>query len=267
MDTVTSSDGTRIAYDVYGTGPAVVLVGGAFQHRAIDEGTAKLARIIAERGFTVHHYDRRGRGDSTDTPPYAVDREIDDLEAVISRAGGSAHVFGMSSGAVLAVLAAARGLPITRLGLYEPPVNVTGRPAVADDYTERLEAAIAEDRRGDAVAQFMTEAVGTPPEMVAQFRQAPFFKGLEAVAPTLAYDNTIMGLTLAGGPLAPEPWNQVKVPALVGVGGASDERMQSGARAVAAALPHATLVTLPDQTHQVDPALLGPALADFYAAA
>src|SRR6266487_3209606 len=122
MNQVISKDGTIIAFDRSGKGPAVMLVGGAFQHRAIDPPTAQLAALLAQH-FTVFHYDRRGRGDSSDTQPYMVEREIEDLEALINEAGGSAFVFGMSSGGVLALYAAARGLALTKLVMYEPPFN------------------------------------------------------------------------------------------------------------------------------------------------
>src|SRR5262245_36078431 len=138
MNVVTSADGTKIAYDQYGDGPALVLVGGAFQHRALDPRTAELAELLAKR-FTVYHYDRRGRGDSGDTMPYAVAREIEDLAAVIDNAGGSASIFGMSSGAVLALRAAAHGLPIVKLALYEPSFIVDhSRASLPDDYESTL---------------------------------------------------------------------------------------------------------------------------------
>ncbi|MEO8425181.1 MAG: alpha/beta hydrolase, partial [Actinomycetota bacterium] len=156
MNTVTSKDGTTIAFDRYGEGPAIVPVGGAFQHRAIDPSTAHLAELLAPQ-FTVYHYDRRGRGGSGDTAPYAVEREIEDIDALIQEAGGSAFAFGMSSGAVLALEAAAHGLAITKLALYEPPFFVDdSRPPLPADYLERLTDLLANDRRGDAVELFMT---------------------------------------------------------------------------------------------------------------
>src|SRR5215471_12236191 len=173
MNQVISKDGTIIAFDRSGKGPAVILVGGAFQYRAIDPRTAQLAALLAQH-FTVFHYDRRGRGDSSDTQPYAVEREVEDLDALIKEAGGSAFVFGMSSGAVLATLAAARGLAITKLALYEPPFNSgddTARQA-SENYTRQLTALLAEGRRGDAVAHAMT-TWGTPAEAVAGMRQTP----------------------------------------------------------------------------------------------
>src|SRR5437016_1477690 len=143
MDTVRSEDGTTIAFDRSGAGPALILVGGALQQRAIDPRTAHLAELLAPH-FTVFHYDRRGRGDSGDTQPYAVEREVDDLAALIKEAGGSAFVFGMSSGAALALEAARRGLAISKLALYEPPFIVDdSRPPVPEDYVSQLDALVA----------------------------------------------------------------------------------------------------------------------------
>jgi pimeloyl-ACP methyl ester carboxylesterase len=159
ISTVQSADGTTIAFDKLGEGPALVLVGGAFQHREADPRTGRIAELLAPR-FSVYHYDRRGRGASGDTPPYAVDREIEDLDALIQAAGGSAFVFGMSSGAVLA-LDAARTLAISRLALYEPPFIVDdSRPPLPDDYVAQLDALLADGRRGAAVELFMTTTVG-----------------------------------------------------------------------------------------------------------
>jgi pimeloyl-ACP methyl ester carboxylesterase len=169
VSSVTSRDGTTIAFDRTRSGPPIVLVGGAIQHRAIDPRTAELADRLAQ-GFTVVHYDRRGRGDSGDTMPYAVEREVEDIEALIEEAGGSASLFGMSSGAVLTLEAAAHGLPIPRLALYEPPFVVDDtRPPVPEDYVDQLARMVAEGRRGDAVAFFLTAGVGMPAETVAPF--------------------------------------------------------------------------------------------------
>jgi pimeloyl-ACP methyl ester carboxylesterase len=172
MNKVPSQDGTPIAYDRSGKGPAVILVGGAFQYRAIDPRTAQLAASLSQH-FTVFHYDRRGRGDSGDTQPYAVEREIEDLEALIQEAGGAAFVFGMSSGSVLS-LEAARGLTIKKLALYEPPSNSVDDTArqSAEHYTKQLSALLAAGRRGDAVALAMT-TFGAPAEAFAGMRQTP----------------------------------------------------------------------------------------------
>lgn len=265
MNTVTSNDGTTIAFDRMGSGPAVILVGGAFQHRAIDPRTAELAGLLAER-FTVVHYDRRGRGDSGDTLPYAVEREIEDLDALIQEMGGTAYVFGMSSGGVLALAAAAHGLPITKLALYEPPFIVDDtRPSVPADYFPRLQELISTGRRGDAVEYFLTNAVEVPVEVVDQMRHAPVWPMFEAVAHTLVYDAAVMGDTMSGKPLSADRWSAVTVPTLVLDGGASPGWARAAAAALAEVLPDARRETLQGQTHEVAPEVLAPALSRFFA--
>ena len=262
MKQVMSKDGTAIAFDRSGKGPAIILVGGAFQHRAIDPKTAQLAAFLAQH-FTVFHYDRRGRGDSSDTQPYAVEREVEDLDALIKEAGGSAFVFGMSSGAALAIEAAARGLVITKLAFYEPPFNsgdATGRQA-SENYTRQLTALLTEGRRGDAVALAMT-TWGAPAEAIAGMRQTPVWSLFESVAPTLAYDNAIMG----DGSIPAERLASIRVPTLVIDGGASPAFMHNAAQVVAHALPNAKLRTLEGQTHDVAPEVLAPVLEKFFAA-
>lgn len=265
MNTVRSQDGTTIAFDRTGDGPPVILVGGAFQHRAIDAAAAQLAGLLAPH-FIVFHYDRRGRGDSSDTPPYAVERELEDLGAMIEEAGGSAFVFGGSSGAVLALDAAVGGLPIGKLALYEPPFIVDdSRPPLPKDYVARLSELASAGRRGDAVAYFMTQAMGMPTEVVAGMRGAPFWPALEGVAHTLAYDGTVMGDTMSGNPEPLEKWASLGVPTLVMVGGESPPYQQHAVRALVDILPEAQLRTLEGQTHEVAPELLGPVLEEFFA--
>jgi pimeloyl-ACP methyl ester carboxylesterase len=266
MNTTTSKDGTTIAFDRSGEGAAVILVGGAIQHRAIDPSTARLAELLSAT-FTVVHYDRRGRGDSGDTAPYAVEREIDDIDALIQDVGGSAALFGMSSGAVLALDAAAHGLRITKLALYEPPLMVDdSRPPVPQDYRERLLAMLSEDRRGDAVELFMTEAVGLPAEAVSPMRGTPFWPGLESVAHTLAYDDAIMEGLTTGEPLPAGRWAGVAIPTLVIDGGESPPWARTAVQAIVDVLPQAHRHTLDGQTHQVDPEALAPLLDGFFTA-
>ena len=185
MDMVTSADGTKIAYEVAGSGRPIVFTAGAFNDHT---RLAPLAAALAD-GFTVVSYDRRARGASGDTRPYAIDSEVEDLAAVLAVVGGSAAVFGYSSGAVLA-LHAATTLPITHLFLYDAPFAVGGAPRRAD-LPERLDALVRSGRPGDAVALFQTEGIGLPPEMVAQIRQSPMWPGLEAIAQSTVYDATI----------------------------------------------------------------------------
>lgn len=259
MERIQSSDGTAIAFDRSGEGPPVIFVPGLFQHRAIDPGTAELAALLAPR-FTVFHYDRRGRGDSGDTAPYAVEREVEDLGALIDAAGGSAALYGMSSGGALALEAAARGLAVTKLAVYEPPfTDDDGRIDPSPELAEGVAALVAEGRSGDAVALFMTSA-GMSAEAVEQMRHAPFWAGLESVAHTMPYDLTLMGDTTLLSERAPS----VAVPTLAIDGGASPPWGRLSADAVAAAVPGTERQTLEGQTHEVASDVLAPVLAEFF---
>lgn len=264
MEKVTSKDGTPIAFDRYGAGPAVILIGGAFQQRAFDAKTAQIAQMLSAY-HTVYHYDRRGRGDSGDTPPYAIQREVEDLEALIENAGQPAFLFGMSSGAVLALNAAAGGLDILKLALYEPPYSYAASselngPSAVEEYSRQLNTLLAEGQRGEAAALAM-RTFGTPDEMITGMRQAPVWPVFEAVAPTLAYDAALMG----DGRVPASRLSRIYVPTLVIAGGASPDWMRRAAQEVAAALPDATSYILEDQTHDVEPAALAPVLAQFFA--
>jgi pimeloyl-ACP methyl ester carboxylesterase len=264
MNTVISQDGTTIAYDRSGDGPALILVGGAFQYRAFDPRTGQLAELLAPH-FTVYHYDRRGRGDSGDTAPYAIEREIEDVAALVEEAGGSAYLFGMSSGAPLALDAVAHALPITKLAVYEAPFIVDdSRPPVHEEYLSRLTEFVSTGQRGDAVTLFLTEAVGVPAEYVAPMRDTPMWAGFEAVAHTLPYDGAIMDGTQSGEALPAQRWASVKIPTLVADGGASGPAMHSAAQALADLLPDARRHTLVGEEHAVDPAILAPVLIDFF---
>jgi hypothetical protein len=211
MDTVTSRDGTTIAFDTSGKGAPVIFVGPALADRSAG---APLAAPLA-RTFTVFNYDRRGRGDSGDTPPYAVQREVEDLAALVEAAGGSAFVVGGSSGAVLALDAAAHGLAVTKVALYEPPFILDASRQVPDDLLQQLTARLDAGRRGEAVAYWMTVLMGVPADQVAGMRQAPFWQGLERLASTLAYDAAIMEGIQTGGPLPRDRWAGLTVPTLV----------------------------------------------------
>ena len=210
---VTSKDGTKIAVDVAGAGPAIVLVSGG----SVDRGSnAGLAGALAS-AFTTYNYDRRGRGDSGDTAPYAVAREIEDIEAVIELAGGHAHLYGSSSGAGLAFEAAAAGAQVDKLVLWEPPYNLdpAGRPPA--DSVEQLDRMIAEGRRGDAAAFFMADMVRLPADFVAFAKTQPWWAAQEAIAHTLAYDARVMGDYSVPTATAA----RVTVPTLILTGGAS----------------------------------------------
>ncbi len=257
---VISEDGTQIVFDKIGKGPVLILVAGAFQYRAIDERTKRLAGLLGKH-FTVYNYDRRGRGDSTDTRPYAVEREIEDLNALIKDAGRSVYVFGMSSGAVLALHSAARGLDITKLAVYEPPFNSGDKDArqAAERYTQQLILLLSEGRRSEAVELART-SFGAPPHVIAGMKQTPVWSLFEAVAPTLAYDNEIMG----DGSLPEKLVASVTMPLLVIDGGASPPFMRNAAKAVSETAPRAQYRTLEGQTHEYDPDVLAPVLIGFF---
>jgi alpha-beta hydrolase superfamily lysophospholipase len=257
MGSVTSRDGTTIAYDRLGDGPPVVLVCGGSTDRMANAGLA--AELAGD--FTVYNYDRRGRGDSGDTLPYAVEREVEDVAAVIEAAGGPVCLYGTSSGAGLAMEAAAHGLPVSKLALWEPPYSVGGRPDLPADTAKVYTELVAAGRRGDAVEYFMAKVVGLPPEFVAGARQAPFWSQQEALAHTLAYDATIMGDYTLPTELA----RAVLVPTVVIDGGASFGFLGETADALAALIPDARRRTLQGQEHNVDPAVLAPVLKAFFA--
>jgi pimeloyl-ACP methyl ester carboxylesterase len=259
VSTVTSADGTTIAFDRFGAGEPVIMSAGAFNDRSTTE---PLGRALAAE-FTVLNYDRRGRGDSGDSAAYAVEREIEDIAALLAAAGGEAALFGYSSGAVLALHAAASGLPISKLALYEPPFRTDETyPPLPGDLPHRLAELVSAGRRGEAVELYQTEAVRIPEEVVTQLRHAPFRPGLEAIAHTLAYDATIIGdLSLPTDTIA-----SVRTPTLVMNGEESSPFMRAAASAVAGALPQGQLRSLAGQDHGIDPAAVAPVLAAFLAA-
>ncbi|MFC8829141.1 alpha/beta fold hydrolase [Streptomyces sp. NPDC057137] len=274
---VTSKDGTSIAYRASGAGPVLIMVSGA-----LGTGTGPADSVIGAplaTEYTVIDFDRRGRGHSGDTEPYAVAREVEDIEALIDAHGGRAAVFGFSSGAALA-LAAADGLgaKVGGVALYEPPFIIDdSRPPLPADYVEQIRAAVAAGRRDQAVALFLTDAVGIPAEYVDAMKnqpaapaaegeiQPPSWADMEEVAHTLAYDGLVMGDTMSGKPLPTGLWSGVTAPALVICGGESDPFMRAGAKSAAGLVPHAEYRELPGQSHQFDPAALAPLLREFLA--
>jgi pimeloyl-ACP methyl ester carboxylesterase len=265
MNTARSHDGTAIAYETCGEGPPLILVDGALCHRDVGPSRA-LAEALSEH-FTVITYDRRGRGESGDTAPYSVEREVEDLAALIEAAGGSAHLCGFSSGAVLALDAAARGLPVTGLALYEPPFIVDDtRPPAPGDYVEQLNALLAANRRGDTVRLFMRH-VGMPAPLVWLMRLSPAWGKLKRVAHTLPYDGAVMGDTQLGNPLPADRWPGTKVRTLVIVGGKSPTFFHNGATSLTELLPNAEHRVLDGQTHMVKAKALAPVLVDHFAGA
>jgi pimeloyl-ACP methyl ester carboxylesterase len=263
MGTVRSKDGTTIAFDVWGDGQPLIMVDGATAYRGVNPTNAEVGQLLREE-FRVYAYDRRGRGESTDTAPYAVQREIEDLAALIADGGAPAVVFGWSSGAVLALDAAAAGLPISRLALFEPPFVVDdSRPPRPADYVQRLDDAVDDGRPGDAVELFLTAAAGMPAEAVPGMRQSPFWPALEAVAHTIAYDGRIMGTTMSGGPLPSDRWAAVTVPVLVMHGTGTEPWLITAAHALAELLPTASLQAVEGQQHSAAADVLAPALRRF----
>lgn len=264
MKTVTSKDGTTIAFDEYGTGPTVIFVGGATQHRAIDQGSIQIAQRLANH-FTVLHYDRRGRGDSTNTLPFAVEREIEDIDVLISAGGGSAYLFGNSSGAALAMEAAIElgDKKVKKLAMYEAPYNSEANAQQGwKTYRANLDQLLAENRKSDAAALFFS-LVGMPAAQIEGMRHAPVWPLFESVAPTLAYDAAVMG---DGAAVPTERAAQVTIPTLVMAGGASYPFMNIAAVELAKAMPKGQHRLLEGQTHQVDPEVLASVLDAFFIA-
>jgi pimeloyl-ACP methyl ester carboxylesterase len=258
MTTVQSNDGTTIAFDRLGDGPAVVIAGGVLGDRSQQ---APVAELLAD-GFTVFNYDRRGHGASGFAEPYAVEREIEDLAAVIGEAGGSAYVYGTSGCGVLTLEAAASGVPITKLAIWEPPYVIDdSRPPVPSDYREQLASLLAAGRRGDMIELFMTQAASIPAEFVAGMRHAPFWAAQEEQAHTLVYDATLMG----DFSVPTERLASVGTPTLV-IDGGTTPWLSNAANAVAEALPNAQRRTLQGQQHNVSPDAIAPALAEFFRA-
>ncbi|GHO45814.1 alpha/beta fold hydrolase [Ktedonospora formicarum] len=261
MKHVQSADGTSIAFDQLGQGPVVILVPGIFEQRAMESETSQLAPQLAEH-FTVFHYDRRGRGDSTDTLPYAVEREIEDIAALIAYAGGSAFLFGISSGAALALEAAIKlAGKVHKLGMYEPPYNSDEDARQAwRGFRAQLAEALAADRRGDAVGLFMT-LLGVPAEHLGGMHQYPMWRMWEAVAPTMAYDATILGED-ASVPV--EKAARVTIPTLIMDGSESYPFMHITAMTLASSIPNAKQRTLQGQNHEVNAQALVPMLRAFF---
>jgi pimeloyl-ACP methyl ester carboxylesterase len=269
MNTVTSKDGTRIAYDVYGQGPAIVLVDGATATRAFG-GSTDLAKLLAERGFITYAFDRRTRGESGDTQPYAVAREVEDIEALIDQAGGTAYLYGISSGGALALEAAAvLGDKVKKLAIYEVPymgAESASRVPAPEVFTQTKQA-VKEGRNGDAFAAYM--GLWIPEEMLAGMRQAPFWPMMEAVAPSLVNDATIM----FGRNFTPqkELLERITMPVLALSGdvdmlpGVDTSFFRKAAQAIADMVPHGKYQVLKGQKHDVKAEVIAPVLSEFYA--
>jgi pimeloyl-ACP methyl ester carboxylesterase len=265
MSTVTSRDGTTIGYERLGSGPPLILVDGALCHRQMGP-LPEIGKLLADR-FTVIVYDRRGRGESGNTLPWSVDREVEDISALITAVGGSARLFGVSSGAVLVLEAAARGLPVPKLAVYEPPFIVDGsRSPVPADFIPGLHRLLAAGNRNEVVKRFM-RIVGVPGIFIALMRFFPNWRKLAAVAHTVPYDMTILDGTQSGKSLPAARWSQVVAPCLVLDGGKSPQWMRNGCHSLADLLPQSSYRTLPGQTHMVKAKVLTPALIEYLATA
>lgn len=263
MNNIISKDGTTIAYDKTGSGPALILVDGALCYRESGPNGA-LAEQLADQ-FTVFTYDRRGRGDSGDTLPYAVEREIEDIGALIQAAGGEAFLYGISSGAALALEAANAGLPVKKLAMYEAPFIVDdSRKPVPQTYVEELQELLKKDRRSASIKVFMKKAVGLPSKIVFLMPLMPAWRKLKNVAHTLPYDGIIVEKELTGKPFPFDRWTSLSTPVLVLDGEKSDDWMHNSAKALARHLPGAQHQTLGKQTHMVKPEVLAPVLKDFF---
>jgi alpha-beta hydrolase superfamily lysophospholipase len=264
MEHVTSDDGTTIAYDVAGSGPALILVGGG-----LDDGSENAPLVPAlAASFTVYNYARRGRGESGDTPPYQVSRETEDLAALVVRAGGSAYLYGVSSGGALVLEAAAAGIPTARLAVYEVPYNLDPDwPARWRAYTDAVAAAIADGRRGDALEAFM-RVTGSPDAEIEGVRSSPYWPAMESLAHTLAYDAACLG----NGHPPTDRLARIPEPTLVATGDAAHlpdapewvRALAPAADATAAAIPHAERQTFEGQSHVADPEAVTPRLTRFF---
>ena len=264
--TVTSTDGTTIAYEKSGTGPVLVLVSAAL---ADCRGTRRLATHLSSH-FTVINYDRRGRGASSDTPPYSPEKEIEDIQALIDANGGSAFVFGSSSGSVLALDAANQlGAKVRKLFMFEPPFIVdNSRPPMADNLGQEISALVAEGRRNDAVKLFFTKGMGIPGPGVTLMRfLMPGWSRMTAMAQTAPYDLALLNGTQTGQPLPPNRWSSIEAPVLVAVGGRSEAFFHSGAKALVGILPHAEYRSLEGMNHGavlLSSKALGQEVSEYY---
>ncbi len=263
METTRSADGTTIAFDRLGEGPPVVLLPGATCTRGV---TAPLASALAGH-LTVLNVDRRGRGDSDDraeTPPWLVEREVEDVAAVVRAAGGTAALYGHSSGAALALHAAAAGIGVDRLVLHDAPFAPPGGEEPAREWDATLRRLLAAGRDDEAMTTFLLR-IGMPQQVVDDLRAGPHWPAMEAVAPTLAYDSAAMG-DRDGGLVPADVLPAVTVPTLVVAGGADHPFMLHVARTLVEGLPDARLLHLEGARHDVGPDVVAPAVLPFLTA-
>lgn len=263
MQTVTSNDGTTIAYDRYGEGPALILVAGALGFRKFKT-TVRFAELLSER-CTVINYDRRGRGDSDEAGPFSVEREVEDIAALIEAAGGRASLFGASSGGALALRAAGAGIGVERAFVYEVPFFPDPNDKVPSaDYGQRLDELVAAGDRMGAAKHFMRSAIGIPAPVVALMGLLPMFKQFAASGLTLPYDWAAIGAHNASGqPLDPDEWSSVSAPIMVAYGSKTTSALRKGSEALSRVLPDARLKSVEGQTHNFKAKVLAPAVTEF----
>jgi pimeloyl-ACP methyl ester carboxylesterase len=257
---VTSQDGTRIAYETWGQGPALIAVAGTTCDRALMRSTAQ---AFGEYFATIN-YDRRGRGESGDTAPYAIDREIEDIAALINEAGGSAHLYGHSSGAALVLHTVAAGVPVERFVLHDPPYSPDDESSqdAARAFALEIRDLLDQDKRAEAI-EITFRGTGMPDDMIAEMRQSPRWPGLIALAPTLAYDSAVMGDIDRGGAIPEDLAVRATRPGLVLVGGESPPFMMEVSRRLAALLPAGNHRVIEGQDHVASPEVLAPMVAEF----
>jgi pimeloyl-ACP methyl ester carboxylesterase len=263
MGTTTSADGTKIAFDVAGSGPPLIIVAGAMLYRELPGPTGPLAAEL-KRDFTVFTYDRRGRGE-TPAGEFSPQREIEDIAALVKEAGGTAHLFGASAGAMLALEAANAGIGVTRLAIYEPPLIVDGaQEPMPDSYLAEMRQLVAEGRRREAVLKFW-RLIGEPEYRISMRWSTPAWQKMEAVAHTLPNDVGLLAEFQRGKPLPKDRWTSTTMPTLVAAGSKSPAHARKGMAALAEVLPNATYVTVPGLTHTYKATVLGPVLKEFLA--
>ena len=267
MPTATSTDGTTIAYDREGHGPVLILVNGALGDRRLDRRVKLMTGISKALApdYTVVNYDRRGRGESTEAGPFSVEREVEDIGALIEAEGGSAALFGFSSGGALALRAAGAGIGVERVAVYEAPFMVDRddrRPPA--DYGARMDDLVASNDPNGAVKLFMRGAMGMPAPVVASMRLMPMWKDMAANAHTLPDDWAALGEhNMQGDPLRPDEWAPVTVPVLVVHGAKTSSNVAKGSRALAGVLPNAELRVLEGIGHNLKVDAITPVLRDF----
>lgn len=268
MSTVTSKDGTTIAFDKIGSGPAVILVNGAMSYRwTVDPTLAQLADLLS-KDFTVYNYDRRGRGESTDNSTietFAKELEIEDIQALIEDAGGTAMLVGFSSGGALTLETAAVTPGVSKAVVYEVPFIVDGGREPLPDYLGHTSKLVTEDKFDELVEYFIVTVAGMPAEFVDGMKQnEDFWNAMKAIAPTIPHDAAFMSEFMKGKPLTAGYWAKVKTPVLVADGGASPSWMHNAAEALAAQLPNVSRTTLEGQTHAIDPKVIAPVISEFF---